>query len=136
MAESETSKVFRELIAELDPHCVENLLPSESGMPDVEFIGGWAELKWMRSTDLPKRATTKVRFDHYTDKQREWLMNRTLKGETCWLVVQIGREWFFYDADAAQEVGYLTYDEMVEHATKYFPTKPTSQEVVSLLTSH
>lgn len=133
MAESDTRAEFCKLIAELDPHSIENLLP-DKGMPDVEFAGGWAEMKWLPK--WPVRPTTPVRIDHYTDEQRAWLLNRTTKtGEPCWLVLQVRQEWFFFDADAAQEVGKLTYDELVETATRYFPKKPTSQEVVSLLTS-
>lgn len=134
MAEKDTRREFIKLAAELDPHPVENLLPSEVGMPDVNFAGGWAELKWLPK--WPVRTTTPVRIDHYTDAQRNWLWNRTSKtGEQCWLVLQVGKEWLFFDAQAAQEVGTLTYEELVDHATRYFPNKPTPEEVVSILTS-
>lgn len=134
MAETDTRATFCKLIAALDPRPIENMLPP-AGTPDVEYVGGWAELKYINPQDWPVRPTTEVKIKHYTDEQREWLLRRTEAGEMCWLVVQSGKEWFFYNAYAAQDVGYLTYDEMVSRATHYFSNKPEPQEVVSILTS-
>lgn len=133
MSESDFRGTFCKLAAPLDPVPIENLLTGETGvgMPDVEFIGGWAELKW--KSEWPKRPRTPLRLDHYTQDQRDWLMRRWERGERTFLVLQIGQEWFFFSAPAAQRVGYLTRQELRDNATVYFAKKPTSDQVVAVL---
>lgn len=133
MSESDTWAALRPLMAPLDPHRIENLITAEKGMPDVEYVGGWAELKWIARSDWPKRARTVVRLDHYTDEQRNFLLRRWNFGEAAWLILQSGEEWFFWNAPAAQAVGTLTREQLQETATYYFKTKPTADQVCTIL---
>ena len=77
------------------------------GTPDVYIrsIHGsaWAELKHLNA--FPKRPTTPVRIPHFTDQQRLWLREEGLLGGNAWLFIQVGREYFLFDWQAAQHVG-------------------------------
>lgn len=133
MAESDTWTALKPLIQSLDPHRIENLIAAEAGMPDVEHRYGWIELKWLSRDKWPKRANTIVRIDHYTDLQREFLLKRWQMGEACWLVLQSGEEWFFWDAPAAQDVGKQTRQEMLDKATFYYKHKPSAPVACTIL---
>lgn len=129
MSESAFRREFNQVIAKLDPCSVENLLTGKTGtgMPDVNHIYGWAELKWLRS--YPKRETTPVRIDHYTDDQRSWLLRRYRAGGGAWLVLKVRTDWYIFNAVQAQKVGFLTKKQMQETAEFYFNRKPSSNEL-------
>lgn len=133
MAESDTWTALRPLIQSLDPHRIENLITQEAGMPDVEHRYGWCELKWLDRSKWPKRANTVVRIEHYTDKQRAFLLRRWEMGEACWLVLQSGEEWFFWNAPDAQAVGTQTRQQMLDNATFYFKYKPSAAAACEIL---
>lgn len=78
-----------------------------AGVPDVNYIEGWLELKWLRS--WPKRSETVVKIDHFTDGQRRWLNRRYNLGGNAWLLLQVKREWLLFTGrDAHDYVGNLT----------------------------
>jgi hypothetical protein len=58
--------------AKLDPVRVEN--PIGPGTPDVNFIGGWMELKSIEA--WPVRDASIVTIKHFTPQQRVWLFKR------------------------------------------------------------
>ena len=132
MAETDTWAAFKKLAMALDPVRIENLLGK--GTPDVNCVGCWVELKWLSA--WPKRASTPVRLDHYTDEQRLWLKRRGEAGEPTWLCLQVGQEWFLFRGKySAQDVGKLTYSELVKTADYYWPKKPTPEQFVYALTN-
>jgi hypothetical protein len=133
MSESKMRQEFCKLIAALDPIKIENLLTGEKGVgtPDVEFVGGWAELKWLKN--FPKREGTPIRLPHYTQEQRRWALRRQAAGEDCWLILQIGCEWWVFDADGAQNVGFLDRAGLHEASRQHFLKKPTAQEMCGVL---
>lgn len=100
-------------------------------MPDVEYIGGWIELKTLDK--LPKRGGP-VRIEHYTAHQKLWLLNRWRKGGRAFLLIQYKREWLLFDAIAAQQVGTLTYDEMVERSLGYWQNGLNEEQLIRLIT--
>lgn len=134
MSESDTRRTFCKMIHPLDPVPIENLLTGNTGIgtPDVEFVGGWAELKYL--SKWPARDSTLVRIPHYTDEQREWAKRRWAKGEMVWLVLQVRQDWVFWCQPAAQNVGFLTKDQMRDSAARWFGRLPSTSEVVDLLT--
>ncbi len=74
---------------------VEN--PCQPGTPDVNYVGGWIELKqvkgWARG-HLPA-------IPHYTKQQRIWLRRRWEAGGVALFVLQIGKEWLVFPGDIA-----------------------------------
>lgn len=90
----------------LDACSVEN--PAYPGTPDIQFIGGWIECKYLE--EWPKREETTVRIEHYTPQQRAWIFRRAIacdKLETnvdrAHLVLYVAkkREWLLFDGRTA-----------------------------------
>ncbi len=77
------------------------------GCPDVNYVEGWIELKWLRA--WPKREATPVTIDHFTRAQRRWLCKRYMAGGNAWMLLQVQREWLLFTGrDAKDYVGFLT----------------------------
>lgn len=112
----------------LDAIAVEN--PVYPGTPDVNYVEGWIELKSLDA--LPKKLhSTKVKIEHYTKQQRAWILKRHLKGGKVFLLLQIANEWFLFNGRfAAQKVGRVLYQELVDNAVAYWPTKPSKLELL------
>lgn len=106
----------------LDPWPVENI--ADTGTPDVWISTGGVELKTMR--EWPVRDRTPLRLDHYTQVQRDRLLNRWNAGGGAWLCLKVRVDWFVFDGPAAQQVGFLTRTELIHTATHHFPKKPDS----------
>lgn len=84
----------------LDAVRVEN--PAGPGTPDVNYIEGWIENKWVRR--WPKRADTVVRLDHFTPQQRVWLLRRSQRGGRVHLLLKVEETWLLFRGDVAAEV--------------------------------
>lgn len=104
----------------LDAISVEN--PAGPGTPDVNFIGGWLECKWLRA--WPKRPETPVRLDHpLLPQQKAWLRRRIRRGGSAWVMLQCGREWFLFDGNTASDIlGEATQEELRKRAFHIFNT--------------
>lgn len=90
--------------AGLDAGSVENT--AGPGTPDVQYVGGWAELKWIE--DWPKRASTPVVIDHFTPQQRVWAIRRSIVDPGgIWLILQIekAKTWLLFRGSDVREVG-------------------------------
>ena len=102
------------------------------GTPDVEFIGGWVELKWLRN--WPKGAETPVRLEHFTPQQRLWLRRRVRRGGRTWLLLQCRREWLlFWGPTAAEHLGRATKGELIRWAHRYWPAGLNNKELLECL---
>src|ERR1044072_6780172 len=125
MSESDFRREFVFLTRALRAKPIENML--EAGTPDVWIAPGAAELKGVRS--WPARDTTIVRLDHYTDVQREWLLDRWNAGGGAWLVLRCKHEWLCWEAPEAQRVGFLTRHQLIETARPYADKKPAAAQL-------
>jgi hypothetical protein len=86
--------------AGLDPVRIENRVAI--GTPDVEFIGGWAELK--HADKWPVRGGP-LRLPHPpSPAQLVWLLRRWTRGGAAWLILRVAREWFVFRAPDAFEL--------------------------------
>jgi hypothetical protein len=92
--------------AGLDATSVEN--PAYPGTPDIQFIDGWIECKYLE--DWPKREETTVRIEHFTPQQRVWLLRRFMASVNlripdprCWLVLYVAKtkDWLMFDGQTA-----------------------------------
>lgn len=107
MSESGQRRRVIKALKPLDARAVEN--PIGPGTPDVNYIEGWIELKWLRR--WPKRPETIVPLPHFTQGQRLWLRRRCRRGGNAWLLLQCKQEWLlFYGLDAHDYVGKMTRD--------------------------
>lgn len=87
------------------------------GTPDVNYVEGWLELKWVR--DWPVNGGI-VTIDHFTPQQRVWLLRRQLAGGNVFLLLQVAqRTWMLFDgATAAEYVGRANRETLENVATK------------------
>lgn len=109
-----------------DAWSVEN--PCRPGTPDVNYIEGWIELKWL--ADWPKRATTTVRIEHFTPQQRVHLARRWEMGGNAYLLLQVAQDWLLFTGDiAARIVGRATRSEL-EAAAKAQWVRPNLADVL------
>lgn len=119
MAEGDQRGRIVRMLRAYDAHAVENrVLP---GTPDVEYIGGWIELKWVRR--WPKNSdVSHVHVDHFTPQQRVWLKRRWRKGGRCFLLLQANQtDWLLFDGEtAAQCVGRVTRPELYLRALHFW----------------
>lgn len=115
----------------LDAIPVENVV-GRVGCPDVNYIGGWMELKWDRS--WPVRGGP-LRVPHFTEDQRRWLRRRARRGGSVWVLLQVRREWILMSGVwAAERLGYATRDELIEGSHRCWLTGLKNQELVECLT--
>jgi len=94
---------------------VENIV--KTGTPDVEYCGGWIEVK--RTREWPARATTVVSLDHdLTLEQRIWIKKRSKVGGTVWVLIQIDKAYMlFRGLDAVELVGTANKQQLIAGAT-------------------
>ncbi len=84
-------------LASLDAFPVEN--SAAPGTPDVNYIGGWIELKCV---DVwPKRAGGIVRIDKFTPDQRATLLRRRARGGRAFLLLCRPADMHIYILDGA-----------------------------------
>lgn len=127
MAESDTRRHIVQWLRSLDAMAVENsCLP---GTPDVEYIGGWIECKYLPS--WPKVSDNKpIRLRHsLTLQQRIWLFRRIRLGGRAYVVLQVGREWLLFRGDiAAKYLEHVSKPELLALALRYWSNRPTAEE--------
>lgn len=104
-------------LRDLDAVSVENhVFP---GTPDVNYIEGWLELKWLRR--WPVRPDTPVRLEHFTQEQRVWLRRRVNRGGQVHLLLQVGREYLLLDGlRASVLLGEATREQLVDAAAGHW----------------
>lgn len=116
-----------EALRPLDAIAVEN--PAHPGTPDVNYVGGWIELK---SADRwPARRETPLRLDHFTNVQRIWIRRRARHGGLVHVLLRVGQEWLLFSAEvAAANLGEATRDALYECAARTWPRTPTDRELL------
>lgn len=130
-SESRMRSFVTSALHELDAHPVEN--PVFPGTPDVEFIGGWCELKW---ADLPAGEDTPVRVHRYTKEQKAWARIRMHHGGLCLLLVRVGTYWILLDGDVAAKIlGEEPVDTLLAYSWWYSTSKPKPDKLLSAFKS-
>lgn len=114
----------------LNAVAVEN--PACPGTPDVNYIEGWIELKWLRH--WPVRPETIVRIPHFTSQQRIWHFRRRRAGGQSWFLLQVRKEWLLIDgAVAALTVNKSTRIELLHNTSAYWSDGLPESDLVDLL---
>lgn len=131
MSESALWDMIRKPLRPLDPQRVEN--SCGKGTPDVNYVGGWLELK--QQDNWPKRPTTKVRLDHdLTKEQRIWINRREKKGGTVFVLVQIARDYLLLSGGvAATIIGEATEAELREAAMHVWTSTTLKENLLTCL---
>lgn len=84
-------RVIRAL-RELDAVAVENSVGP--GTPDVNYIGGWVELKEVER--WPVRGGP-LRVPHFKPEQRAWIRRRWKRGGDVWVLLKVESDWLLLD---------------------------------------
>ena len=114
----------------LDAIAVEN--PVRPGTPDVNFVEGWVELKWLRA--WPKGENTPVRFNHFTPQQRVFHIRRRQAGGISWVLIQCRLEWLLLSGEvAALVVGHSTREELFKFAHRTWTKGLVQKELVECI---
>lgn len=114
----------------LDMVPVEN--PCHVGTPDVNFINGWIELKWLRA--WPKNEDTVIHIDHYTTEQKQWHYKRRRRNGNVWLLLQCRREWLLFESTmAAMYIGRTNKEDLTGYARKYWNKGVVDHELEKIL---
>ncbi len=133
MSESDLRRKLTNKLKCLDAVSVENSV--RAGTPDVNYIEGWIELKWIRA--WPVRPETHVTIDHYTKIQRLWHKRRITRSGNCWLLLQCRLEYLLFSAEvAAQYLGTSTKQELINLTAKYWNKGMKWNEFADFLKSH
>lgn len=85
------------------------------GTPDVNYIGGWVELKWLPNWPRDREAIVPVK--HFTPQQRVWLKRRWRKGGQALVLMQVKANdaWLLFDGEtAAAKLGRVPAVELYE----------------------
>lgn len=131
MAESGARSDLIRLLRPLDAIAVENTVGV--GTPDVQYIGGWIEMKWLRA--WPKRPETPVRLDHpLLPSQKVWIKRRVRAGGTVWVMLRSRREWLLFDGMVAREhLGAATRAELSQLARRHWTNGLIAEELIGIL---
>ncbi len=131
MSESNMRKNLCRKLAKLDAQAVENRVGP--GTPDVEYIGGHIECKWLRA--WPKRPSTVVKLDHPLLKsQKVWIRRRIRRGGTAFVMLQCRHEWLLFRGFLACDwLGKLTRSELAYRAYRYWERGLDADELIAIL---
>lgn len=130
MSESGQRQRVIKALKKLDARPIEN--PIGPGTPDVNYIEGWIELKWLRR--WPKNAETIVQLPHFTKGQRLWLRRRWRRGGNAFLLLQCKQEWLLFTGqDAHDFVGHTTREGLHRGACARWTRGLKNEELVECL---
>lgn len=108
MSESATNTRVIKALRGLDPVRVENV--ACAGTPDINYVGGWIENKYIDRWPVRKGI---VRCDHFTPQQRVWHIRRRYAGGKSFVFLQVGRDYLLFKGeDAANHLGKVDEAEL------------------------
>jgi hypothetical protein len=85
--------------------------------PDLNYSffngHGWIELK---ATDKFHGTFDIVKFPHFTEGQKNWLLRRGKMGGNCWLLVLVEEDIMLFNYQTAQRVGNISWSCMMSIA--------------------
>jgi hypothetical protein len=133
MSEKALATRVVKLLKPLDAMRVEN--PCHPGTPDINYIGGWIELKQVDA--WPKKETTPLRLPHFSKQQRIWLTRRWAKGGDAWVLLQVAKEYFLFEGPvAAKHLGEANRDNLYKIAYATFTSKELNDFLLGCLTEY
>lgn len=132
MSESGMRASLVQKMSSLDAQSIE--CPIKSGVPDVNFKGGWIECKaedsWPRNLSLPKK------FKHpLLPGQKVWIRRRLRKGGRVFIAAKVASDWFFWDAATfdLDLFGTLNRQEMIDSADLHYKIRINEHELCKFL---
>lgn len=110
MSEKRMRELVISALAGWDPIAIEPRI--KSGIPDVNYVHGWIELKELDA--WPVRHSTIVQLPHFTPEQRRWLRRRHTAGGRAHVLLKVKNDWLLFHAHQEQLIGYSTKSSLIE----------------------
>ena len=135
MSEASAKATLIKRLAPLDGVSIESPITG-LGIPDVNFIYGWIEVKAMKI--WPKKAETEfVRFPHTLSKEQQiWLYRRERAGGLAMICAKVSTTWFFFSGRKIKEGNLwnnMTRPQMYETAEIVFHKSLPGRELCNFL---
>lgn len=132
MSESTMRASLVKKIASLDAQSIE--CPIKSGVPDINFKGGWIECK--SEDSWPKNPLLAKKFHHpLLTGQKVWIRRRIRKGGKCFIAAKVASDWFFWDASTfdLDLFGKLNRQQMIDSADLHYKIRINEVELCKFL---
>lgn len=132
MSESGMRASLVKKLISLDAQSIE--CPIKSGVPDINFKGGWIECKsedsWPKNLELPK-----IFKHHLLPGQKVWMRRRIRKGGQCFLAAKVASDWFFWDASVfnLDLFGTLNRLQMIQSCGLHYKIRIDERELCRFL---
>jgi hypothetical protein len=126
-SEAEAWNALRKNMLPLHPVRIENA--AGAGTPDVNYVGGWIEMKYAERWPVRGGA---LKLPHYTAQQRGFAMKRIAAGGKCFVMLHIGEtgEWLLFAGNvAALHLGKLPQFELKDKTLCVWKTTPKLKEL-------
>lgn len=133
MKESHMRQLVVKLLKPLHAFSVENG-GCHPGTPDVNYAGGWIELK--ATERWPVNRKTIVKLDHdLTPQQRIWLVKRWQAGGRAFVLLTIEGDWLLFRGEvAAKVIGSTNGAKLIEASLMTWPSIPNYMQLGHYLT--
>lgn len=132
MSESSFRSTFCKKLVSIDARPIENVLGA--GTPDVNFIEGMIELKFLK--EWPKKPATPVKFHRLSSAQKVWIGRRWHRGGNVWLLARIASDYLLFRGKDVQPLNTLNRQELMDHALKVWNRQLNWKELKELLTNY
>ena len=135
MSESGMRASLVKKLVSLDAQSIE--CPIKSGVPDINFKGGWIECK--SEDSWPKNPFIPTKFKHpLLPGQKVWMRRRIRKGGRCFLAAKVASDWFFWDISVfnLERFGTMTRGEMISSSGLHYKMRIDERELCVFLMSH
>lgn len=131
MAEDRVRTVVLAALRPLHAVHVENVMLA--GMPDINYVDGWLELKWLKS--WPRRPETVVAVPEFKPEQRVFLFNRCRAGGQARVLLRVGKSWLLLPGQwSAIYLGRSAVKVQIEEAAeKYWRNQLAGHELLAYL---
>lgn len=136
MSEAAARSSLIKKIRVLDPQPIE--VKGRRGVPDVEHIYGWIELKFKPRWPKYLKADTVIKFPHKLEiPQRNWLERRARRGGAAVLCAKVEKDWFFWNVATfdLNRFDNMTRSEMIDSADRYYSNTLNAKDLIPWLIS-
>ena len=137
MSEAEARKTLVKKLRPLDAQPIE--VKGRAGVPDVEHIYGWIEMKFKPKWPVRNPSTTVIKWPHKLEvPQQRWLERRAqMRGGAAVLCGKVDRDWFFWNCATfdLNLFDHQTKSEMIASADKYYHIRLNHKDLIPWLIS-
>lgn len=136
MSEAQARSTLVKRLRVLDAQPIE--VKGRKGVPDLEHIYGWIELKFKPKWPKFLKADTIIKFPHKLEvSQQRWLERRVRRGGAAVLCAKVDKDWFFWDCANfdLNKFDNMTKSEMISTSGRYYKGRLLDKDLIAWLIS-